>query len=587
MSSALPPESLFSLPQRIVILPNVQDGPVGYAARELGRCLANAGCAIQISADGTANSGFFIRLCWEEQLTDLEDGAFRISVTAQGITLKSGKAAGQVYGAYALLEKLGWRFLAKDCEITPHAPLRLPLGTWEEHPAFSVREIFWRGAMDGEYAVKLRLNSARSTITPDQGGKAMFYNFSHTFDQLVPVKTYFDTHPEYFSMRDGVRVRERTQLCLTNPDVLRLCTEGVLKWKREHPEYTIFSVSMNDWYNNCQCPACRKIDEEEGSSAGTVIRFVNAVADNVTKIYPDVRIHTFAYLYCRKPPKLTRPHPSVIVRLCSIECCYSHPIAQCGCEISRINVQGTFAHAFTGDPHVPSSFMRDLAGWSKLCKNQLFIWDYTTNYANYLQPFPNLHVLADNLRTFRQYGASGVLEQGNFSLGRASALGDLKVYLLGKLLWNPDLNPEELIREFAEGYWENGAEAMLRYIDLWRKAVKDAHMSIYDPPDAAYLSEPTLTTAEAYLREALEKTQGAAHERLEREALSLRYVRLAQEDPTQDGHAARVDAFAADAKRLGISELFERRDLEGSFEVLRTSHLTQDRSAAKPIRYPI
>ena len=564
-------------PTRVhICYPPDEPEPVAYAAEELARYLARAGVAV---GDGETYT-----LCLKTGGEELPDGAYTIRCGEDRTEIVSGEACGIVYGAYGFLERLGFDFLAPDCDVIPEE-LVLPVGSYTERPAFSARELFWREAMDGAFAVRLKLNSARSSITPRQGGKLMFYNFSHTFNTLVPVEKWFDTHPEYFSEHDGKRLRERTQLCLTNPEVLRLCIEGVEGWIAERPDCRVFSVSMNDWYQPCECASCRKIDREEGSHAGTMIRFVNAVAEAVEERHPGVMIHTFAYLYCRKPPKHVRPRDNVIVRLCSIECCYSHPLDACGCETGPIDVQYTAARQFGGDPHGESAFMKDLKGWSRICDN-LFIWDYTTNYANYLQPFPNIHVLAENLRAFRRFGVKGVLEQGNFSQGRVSALGDLKVYLLGKLLWNPDLDAETLVREYAEGAWGKAAEPMLRYIRLMQDAASRHHMGIYDPPDAGYLNEDTLRQAEAVFAEALESAEGVCRERVEREALSIRYVRLAQEAPDAPGHGERVDAFAADARRLGIAELFERRDLEGSFEVLKTSRLTKDRSAAKPIRYP-
>ncbi len=563
----------FAVPHRITI----RGEAAPWAAGELERCLKSAGCEI------TREKAWPISLIRVKE--GERDGRFRVKADPEGAAVESASVAGLVYGSFALLEEMGWRFLAADCELRPDGPLTLPEKTWEERPAFRVREVFWRSAMDGAFAVKLRLNSARSSITPEQGGKAMFYNFSHTFNTLVPPEEYFDTHPEYFSLVNGKRERERGQLCLTNPDVLHLCVQGVLQWKKDHPAYDIFSVAMNDWYGSCECPACRRIDGEEGSGAGTMIRFVNAVAEQVSQVYPDVRIHTFAYLYCRKPPRLTRPGANVIVRLCPIESCRSHPLEKCGCETGPIDVQYTSARGFSGDPDAESSFMRDLKGWSRICDN-LFIWDYTTNYANYLQPFPNLNSIAENLRTFHRYGVQGVLEQGNFSRGRTGALGDLKVYLLGKLLWDPAQDEKALIREFAAGYWGNAAGEMLRLIEITEQAAQTCHMGIYDPPDAGYLKEDTLRAGEELLEAALRKTEGVYRERVEREMLSFRYVRLAQEGPDVPGHGERVDAFARDARRLGIAELFERRELEGSFECLRRSRLTKDRSMAEPITYP-
>ena len=566
-----------------IVFSSSAPSPVQYAAKELSKYLERM--------DGTAHvhmesyDGFALRLSSDAE--ELKEGAFRITVSQTGILLEAGIPAGIVYGSYALLERMGCRFLACDCEIIPEAVSALEEGIFEEHPAFAVRELFWREAMEGEFAVKLRLNSARSSITPEQGGKAMFYNFSHTFNTLVPVEKYFDSHPEYFSMINGKRLRERTQLCLTNPDVLRLCIEGVKQWIRGNPDYSIFSVAMNDWYNVCQCPACRAIDEQEESGAGTMIRFVNAVAEAVAKEFPHVMIHTFAYLYCRKPPKYTKPRSNVIIRLCSIECCFAHPISACGCETGPIDVQYGSAKGFMGDPTAESSFLRDLRSWSKWCDN-LYIWDYTTNYANYLQPFPNLDVLASNLQTFRSAGVHGVFEQGNFSHGRCSALGQLKVYLLSKLLWNPDLSTEALETIFVDGYYGPAAAPMREYVRLWHMGNQPWHAGIYDPPDAPYFTDELAAKAQELISQALTLASDEPYrERVEREALSIRYLHLAREDPQTPGHSEAVDQFARDVKQLGITELFERKALDDSFEALRISRYVKDRSKVRAISYPI
>ena len=253
-----------------VILAPDSPAPVRYAARELCRCFGSIFPFPPLCLEQQPQAeGFFILL---ELLPEgLPGGAFQWDADAAGVRLRSGTPQGMVYGAYALLEALGCRFLARDCEVFPAAPVFLPLGRHREGPAFDVRELFWREAMDGDFAVKLRLNSARSSITKEQGGKAMFYNFSHTFSQLVPPEIWFDSHPEYFSMADGRRLKNRSQLCLTNPDVVKICVNGVKKWARENPAYNIFSVAMNDWYQPCQCPACTAADREEGSPAGTMI----------------------------------------------------------------------------------------------------------------------------------------------------------------------------------------------------------------------------------------------------------------------------------------------------------------------------
>ena len=231
--------------------------------------------------------------------------------------------------------------------------------------------------------------------------------------------------------------------------------------------------------------------------------------------------------------------------------------------------------------------MEDLTGWAKICRN-LYIWDYTTNYANYLLPFPNLQVLQPNLKLFRRAGVRGVFEQGNFSHGHPSALGQLKTYLLGKLLWNPEEDVDALTREFLAGYYGLAAGTMERYVGLWQEAAAEGHAGIYDQPDAPYLTQERLEDAAALLHQAAYEARGtAAFERVEREALSVRYALLAREDPAAEGHSEATDRFRRDAERLGITELFERKEWQASIEVLRTSRLTRDRGSVPAISYPI
>ena len=552
-----------------------------YAAQQLVQYLSKKGGQYPIVR---AAEGFALRLV-ETKTAPLQEGAFSLRACQDGIDILAASPSGLVYGAYALMEQLGFGFFAPDCETLPEGPLQMDEGERTECPAFPVRELFWREAMDGAFAVKMRLNSARSSILPHMGGKTMFYNFSHTFDQLVPVDRWFDTHPEYFSMVDGVRIRERTQLCLTNPEVLRLCVEGVLSWVEQNPAYHIFSVAMNDWYNNCQCPACRAIDEYEGSGAGTMLTFVNQVAEKVTQKHPHVLLHTFAYLYCRKPPRFVRPHPRVIVRLCSIECCFAHPIAECGKEIGLVDVQAGLGGTFLGDSDTPSSFLRDLEGWAAICDN-LYIWDYTTNYANYLLPFPNLSVLQKNLQLFARMGVKGVFEQGNFSLGRASALAPLKIYLLSKLLWQPDADVMALTARFAHAYYGPAGDIMLAYIALWQHTPH--HASIYDMPDASYLAPDILEQAQQLLEKAALLASDAPYaHRIQREGLSLRYAKWMQKPVDAPGYQEAVQQLEEDARRLYITEVFERRDLAASFAALQREGAKVNRLTVPAISYPI
>ena len=539
-------------------------GNMPFAQNELARCLA----AMSGAAIHTDGYPFAI-------LADQTEGeGYRVEVTEQRTVIQADSPRAAVYGVYGLLERLGAQFLAEDCEILPQITDWEPM-CFSSRPDFAYRDLYWRGALDGRFALQCRLNSARADIAPEMGGKVSFYRYSHTFEELVPPEKWFDSHPEYFSLVNGKRRREHSQLCLTNPDVLELCIEGVCRWMREHPECRIFSVAQNDWYGYCECEHCQAIDRREESHAGALLAFVNAVADAVRGEFPDNRIHTFAYLYSRKAPRFLRPRENVIVRLCSIECCQSHPMGACRQAIGGIDVENNAADAFALSGQ---AFTDDLADWAKIAPH-LYLWDYTTNFSNYLQPFPNWHVMGENLRLFRRLGVEGVLEQGNYSPGKTSAFAPLRIYLLSRLLWNADADTDELIRTFVQGYYGPEAETgVLQCLSLMEGPASQNHMGIYDMPDAPYLEEALLIRADAALADALRRTADPIRrERLERERLSFEYVQLARLPLDAPRRNERIDAFAERLSRLGVTELFERRELAGSLRCMKESRFTRQR----------
>lgn len=529
-----------------------------YLLKLIGRAPGREGYPIDIRVTGT---------CGED---------YAVKVKPQGTVIEAGSARGAVYGVYAFLEEaLGCQFLAPDCEILPAGRPRLALGSFSGAPAFSYREAYWRGALDGRFALKMRLNSARAQIPDEWGGRVRFFNYSHSFEELIGPEEFFDSHPEYFSLVNGKRQRDKSQLCLTNPDVLRIVTERVKGWMLSNSGCDIFSLAMNDWYSPCRCPGCAAIDEREGSHAGSLISFVNQVADAVRDGFAGKFIHTLAYLYCRKPPKHLRPRDNVIVRLCPIERCFSHAIGECEAEVGRVDVESTDAKAFSSG----GSFRRDLEGWSRICRN-LYIWDYTTNFANYLQPFPNLSALRGNLRFYLDQGVSGVFLQGNYSPGKTSAFAQMKIFLMSRLMWDPLADMDALTARFAAGYYgQAAAPFILECLALSEQAAKGSHMSLYDMADADYLSPDLIDKELALLIAAMAAEKDPVYrERLELEALSPRYVSLVCLPLQSPGRDERVEVFARDARRLGVSELFERRELEASIACLRKSPYARDRS---------
>ena len=388
----------------------------------------------------------------------LGEEGFRLRA-GEGELVVEGGIRGVLYGIYEVLETYGgigwfssWHTVVPKADI-----LAVPDGLdIEQKPTFELRDNFWHDAFNGDFAARIRHNGNMARLETRHGGKP--YRFGrglgacHTFMWLVPVEKYGETHPEYFAYRKskGRRMVSATnpqsymQLCLTNPDVLEIVTSNLLAAIARDPGAKYYGVSQNDNRQYCECPQCEAVDEEEGSHAGTNVRFINALAERVAKVRPQKVIETLAYQYTRRPPAKTQLRDNVMPCLCSIECDFARPLS-------------------TGMYEENVRFRDDIVGWAKQTK-RLYVWDYQTAFHHYLVPFPNVGVFRDNLRFFRDNGVRSVLEQGAYQ-GYHGEFAELKAWLNAKWLWNPDLEEKPLLDRFFTGYYGAAAPFVREYFD--------------------------------------------------------------------------------------------------------------------------
>ncbi len=342
----------------------------------------------------------------------------------------------------------------------------------------------------------------------------------HTFHKFIPEEKFYEKHPEYFALRDGKRLP--TQLCLTNNEVHNIVKDSVASLFKNNPNASVVSVSQDDNQQYCQCNNCSSIDSEEGSPAGTMIRFVNKIADE----FPDKTISTLAYQYTRKPCK-TKPRKNVLITLCSIECDRSGPISE------KCN-----------------DFADDIRGWKEITDN-IRIWDYTTQFTNFLAPFPNIHTLQPNIKFFRDNHAKWVFEQHS---GNPSELFELRSYLTAKLLWNPDANVDAIITEFTNGYYQEAGIYIKKYIDLVHEKIQedpDYFLFLYGGPSQAFESFLSADLLKLY-----DQFFDSAENEVSQKAAILWRVKQAR---------LSVDFAILEAYRKGISDDFKllKEDLNG------------------------
>ena len=435
-----------------------------------------------------------------------DDESFCYRTVGDDLWIWGGKQRGTMYGVYAFLEnELGVRWYSPNYKHIPkRESYKLGKLNHSESPYICIRFTDYKEAQVDDFLAHNKLNSRWDVVQNKWGGLNGYWG-AHTFGYLVPEGKYFAEHPEYFSMRDGER--KPYQLCLTNPDVLELCKQGMKQVIEQNPHYWVYSLSQNDNQFYCQCEKCQAKAAEYGGQSGLLLWFVNQVADYIKDYHPEKYISTFAYQYTRGVPKNIEPAENVVIRLCSIECCFAHPLAEC-------------------DHNKP--FMDDLRAWSKVAK-RLYIWDYVCNFRQYLAPFPNFGVLAQNVKTFKEHNVIGLYEEGVYNTV-GGAFAELKAWLIAKLLWNPEQDTNALVRDFITNYYGAAAPFVQQYFDLCESLVKpDTYLDIFFTETHPIYTEEFVKEATELVNKAREVVDNESDEmkhRVDLVRLQMQYLHL-------------------------------------------------------------
>lgn len=369
----------------------------------------------------------------------LSKNAFNWKVEKKGLHIIGASPYRTLEATYAFLEKaLGCKFLSPTVEYIPKKAdiVLTPADNLSYNPKVTTRTVHARIFYDHpEFAAKRRVTTEGfPTFVP---GASV-----HTFHRFLPEKQFYQSNPEYYALVKGKRLP--TQVCLSNDTVYRIIRDSVKVFFARSPKSQVISVSQDDNTQYCTCDRCAAIDNKEGTPAASMMLFVNRIA----REFPDKTISTLAYQYTRRAPKTIKPEKNTLITLCSIECDRSGPISE-KCK----------------------DFETDLKEWGAL-GSTIQIWDYTTQFTNFLAPFPNMESLQPNVNLFVNNGANWIFEQHSHN---PSDLYEMRCYIMSRLLWDPSLPYKDLLNEFSNAYYGAAAPAVVKYVN-------ELHASIQSYP---------------------------------------------------------------------------------------------------------
>ncbi len=420
---------------------------------------------------------------------------------------------GTIYGVYDFLERLGcrWFFPGAYGEVVPKMKT-IAVGKLDvqERPSFRMRNIWYSGWMPvtPEDGVKLRQWYDRNKA---QALAGLSLPSDGSIIRLAPPDKYFDSHPQIYALeKNGQRSKE--MLCLSEPETIRIAVKTITDTFRNDPQAVTFGFAPPDGHPLCFCERCQKgllgftgKGYGEPSLSDLWFKFVNAVAQEVKKEFPDRWLLTNGYANRVRPPEgIGALCDNIGIQLAVIQACTLHRIGDPKCWQRR-------------------EYEEILRRWTDSLRC-VFIYDYDPAKGLDNSPFPALHNLQNDLPHFHKRGVWGFWTEGQNSW----MVTHLNYYVRAKLMWNVKADVKALVRDYCEKFYGKAADAVERYIWTLENAINDAPVHLRwgaEVPWKVILSPTTRRKLDAAIAEA-ERKADTPEDQLHTRVFSLTHQHL-------------------------------------------------------------
>ena len=135
--------------------------------------------------------------------------------------------------------------------------------------------------------------------------------------------------------------------------------------------------------------------------------------------------------------------------------------------------------------------------------------------------------------------------------------GELRAYLLTRLMWSTDFTTDVGIREFCDEFFGPASGPMQAYLKLVTDALTQScwHMNLFDNPNPDYLTPELLRKADNLFDAAEEAVADdiIRLKRVQKERLSVRFAKFFFPTFHYDDRMAAIERYLADAASHGVT----------------------------------
>lgn len=441
---------------------------------------------------------------------ELNYDGFIIKREGNTVLLNTNNESAYYYAVYELCEQnFNYRWYGFDCEkydVVRDINLIEFSGENEKFvPDFSGRHVMSFSNFESpESKLHLRSNNQGTGMGGAKGDNS-YWGSLHDQSfcmQLLNAGTYYQDHPEWYyfnsaaaaadSMTDPATlspeyadeilangqsskawqtVKNYVQLCFTHaletidtPDESGyIIVETLKQYIVNEPTKSWQMLGISDNREICNCQDCKDAIAQY-TYTGVVARFVNAIAERITDWQEsdaelakrDITLCVFAYLETEQAPVKLNPDTmqyepiddsviygdKIAVRIAPIVSCHYKPFL---------------------DPRNEGSYAM-FTQWS-LCAKRFAIWDYSENFRSSIDVLPTWNAAQANYRMYKEIGVEDVMTQANGA--RNVTFEHMDNYVRQRMLWDLDLNYQDLAYDFMRNYFSVAGEEMIEFFNIF------------------------------------------------------------------------------------------------------------------------
>lgn len=390
----------------------------------------------------------------EEESRDLWQDGFVIRRKANVIVIQGGKARGAFNGAMAFLDRFCgvrfympgdlWTSLPAERTITIPGEIHL-----REEPYVRATSMTGGGSTPGQ-AAWIRRNNGYSRT-------GLAGTHQHNMWNAFPPEKYARKYPEIYPVLKGKRVipgdpkDQNWNPCFSEPRLLDAAEETAKEYYRQNPNHLWYSFGCQDSHARCECPRCQEAarpflekDPKEGAARAQselYWKFMNALAERLEKSLPGKRIEGLAYGVTRFPPSF-KLHPGIVVFT--------------NLHIAELEADGFLKPGEDGEIlldrwlNVVSAY-----GNHDWYQGNGFLLPriYSRYWSQFLRHLKSkVPVVYQHAEMYWNWGLDGP-----------------KAWILTRLWWNPEADPEALLRQLCADLFGPAQEPMVRYFTVWEE----------------------------------------------------------------------------------------------------------------------